>query len=215
MTDDARARDLLTRVQDGDAAAASELLPILYGELKRIARENMGRERVGHTLQPTALVHEAWMRILGSPKADGDGREFNDRDHFLRTAAQVMRHVLVDHARARNAEKRGGGDIQSSAYAIELNEVLDGYESEGTDLVELDDALEELAKSDPDLARVIELRTFGGLTMDEVAAALGVSKATAERRARLARIWLAKALGQDDDSAPSARAVRGTRRGPA
>ncbi len=196
MSDDDRALDLLGRVQDGDASAASELLPILYSELKRIARENMGRERVGHTLQPTALVHEAWMRIL-KPAAGDDGGDrdaaFTGREHFLKTAAQIMRHVLVDHARARNSLKRGSG-----ARSVELDEVLDGYEAEGTDLVELDDALSALAETDPDLARIVELRTFGGLTMDEVAAALGVSKATAERRARTARVWLAKALGRDD-----------------
>ncbi|QDV07355.1 ECF sigma factor [Planctomycetes bacterium Poly30] len=200
MTDDTRALDLLTRVQNGDAGAAAELLPILYGELKRIARENMGRERVGHTLQPTALVHEAWMRILGPSSASGgsgNAPAFNGREHFLKTAAQVMRHVLVDHARARNADKRGGGATASGAHSIELDEMLDGYESEGTDLVELDDALQELGRTDPDLAKVVELRTFGGLTMDEVAAAIGVSKATAERRARLARIWLANALGHE------------------
>ncbi len=194
MSDDTRAFDLLGRVQEGDASAASELLPILYSELKRIARENMGRERVGHTLQPTALVHEAWMRILGPGDDGAKTAAFTGREHFLKTAAQVMRHVLVDHARARNSLKRGGGSAQS----IELDEVLDGYEAEGTDLVELDDALRTLAETDPDLARVVELRTFGGLTMDEVAAALGVSKATAERRARVARVWLAKALGRDD-----------------
>ena len=192
MSDDDRALDLLGRVQDGDASAASELLPILYSELKRIARENMGRERVGHTLQPTALVHEAWMRILGPGDGDDRAAAFAGREHFLKTAAQVMRHVLVDHARARNSLKRGSG-----AHSVELDEVLDGYEAEGTDLVELDDALRALAETDPDLARVVELRTFGGLTMDEVAAALGVSKATAERRARMARIWLAKVLGRD------------------
>ena len=180
---------LLGLIGSGDVDAASELMPLLYGELKRIARENMSRERVGHTLQPTALVHEAWVRLLGPAGTPA----FVSREHFLRTASQVMRRVLVDHARGRNALKRGGGSAQS----IELDEVLDGYEAAGTDVVELDDALNELAKTDPELAKVVELRTFGGLTMDEVAAALGVSKATAERRARMARIWLADALTGD------------------
>ncbi|MEM8713052.1 MAG: sigma-70 family RNA polymerase sigma factor [Planctomycetota bacterium] len=184
---------ILGRVQSGDPGAAAELLPLLYSELKRIARENMSRERASHTLQPTALVHEAWMRILGPASAGtsgADGPAFQGREHFLKTAAQVMRHVLVDHARARGADKRGGG-----AQAIELDEVLDGFEAEGTNLVELDDALERLAVTDPDLAKIVELRTFGGLQMDEVAAALGVSKATAERRARSARVWLLSELG--------------------
>ena len=106
MSDDPSAHDLLRRVQAGDAPAASELLPILYSELKRIARENMGRERVGHTLQPTALVHEAWMRILGPGDDGANAAAFTGREHFLKTAAQVMRHVLVDHARARNSLRR-------------------------------------------------------------------------------------------------------------
>lgn len=193
-SDDTVAHLLLKRMESGDAAASGELLPLLYGELKRIARENMSRERVGHTLQPTALVHEAWVRLIGGSN-DAAPRTFNGREHFLKTAAQIMRRVLVDHARARNAGKRGGGAVHS----IEIDEMVDQFEAQGTDLVELDDALSELAKTDEDLARVVELRTFGGLSMDEVAATIGVSKATAERRARLARIWLAEAMGGPED----------------
>lgn len=181
------ATELLARHAAGDERASAELLPVLYGELKRIARESMARERRGHTLQATALVHEAWVRLLGS----GTGGGFEGREHFLRTAAQVMRRVLVDHARARNAEKRGSG----RAHHVELDDVVERFEAQGTQLVELDDALKELMRVDEELARVVELRTFGGLTVSEVAAALDISKATAERRLRLARIWLARALG--------------------
>ncbi|MEM9799721.1 MAG: ECF-type sigma factor [Planctomycetota bacterium] len=188
MPSETRATELLSRMESGDGEAASQLLPLLYDELRRIARENMARERIGHTLQPTALVHEAWVRLLG---AEGGAKGFEGREHFLRAAAQVMRRVLVDHARARNAEKRGGGP----GNAVELDDVVERFEAQGTDLVELDDALSELDRVDSELARIVELRTFGGLTMDDVARSLGVSKATAERRARVARMWLARALG--------------------
>ncbi len=195
--DETQATRLLNRIQAGDEGATAELLPLLYDELKRIARENMARERGGHTLQPTALVHEAWLRLVGGNAANSDeGPGFNGREHFLKAAALVMRRVLVDHARARNSEKRGGG--AQGHEVVELDEIVDRFESEGTDLVDLDDALTELARTDEELARIVELRTFAGLTMDEVAAALGVSKATAERRARVARVWLADALGRGE-----------------
>ncbi|MEM9378593.1 MAG: ECF-type sigma factor [Planctomycetota bacterium] len=187
MNDETEAARLLARVEAGDGAAASELFPLLYDELRRIAGENMARERASHTLQPTALVHEAWVRLLSGQT---DEASFQGREHFLRTAAQIMRRALVDHARARNTETRGGG-----AHSVELDEVVERFATEGTDLVELDDALRELERTDAELARVVELRTFGGLSMEEVAGALGVSRATAERRARVARMWLARAMG--------------------
>lgn len=193
MKDETQATRLLHRIEAGDSVATAELLPLLYDELKRIARENMARERGGHTLQPTALVHEAWLRLLGGAGAPGTERGFQGREHFLKAAALVMRRVLVDHARARNSEKRAGG--AHGRQIVELDEIVERFESDGTDLVDLDDALTELGRADEQLARIVELRTFAGLTMDEVAAALGVSKATAERRARVARMWLADALG--------------------
>lgn len=184
---------LLERIERGDDEASAELLPLLYGELRRIASENMARERAAHTLQPTALVHEAWMRLLGNQVEGDSGPSFNGREHFLRTAAQVMRRVLVDHARARRADKRGGQDL---GERVELDQICTRFEDQGTGLIELDDALVELAATDEQLARIVELRTFGGLTMPEVASTLGVSLATAERRAKVARLWLADALGR-------------------
>lgn len=201
--EETQATRLLARLADGDESASEELMPLLYGELKRIAAENMAGERGGHTLQATALVHEAWLRLLGPGASARDvgghssSAGFNSREHFLRTAAQVMRRVLVDHARGRNSQKRGEGHVQR-VEAKDLDLIVQRFDDEGTNLVELGDALDELARTDEELARVVELRTFGGLTMDEVAAVIGVSKATAERRARVARMWLADALSRDE-----------------
>ena len=177
---------LLEEARRGDAAAIDRLLPLLYSELHAIAARHMRGERPGHTLQPTALVHEAFLRLVGGTPAT-----FDDRAHFLRAASQAMRRVLVDHARARNAAKRGG------ALRVTLDEGVAGADDGAVDLLVLDDALSRLAAAEPRWAQVVELRYFAGLEVPEVAEALGISTATVKRDWRFARAWLARALGDD------------------
>lgn len=175
---------LLQRLSDGDESAAAELLPLVHDELHRLARHHMAGERAEHTLQPTALVHEAWMRLVG-----GQGTEWEGRQHFLRVASRAMRNVLVDHARARRAERRGGDrGREPFDAAVEL------YEEGGVDLVALSDALEQLEGVDPELLRIVEMRFFGGLQNREVAEALGTSLRSVERGWATARAWLRGAL---------------------
>lgn len=176
---------LLHRMNAGEKGAAEKLLPLLYEELRRLAEACMRSEADDHTLQPTALVHEVWMRTLGAE----DTRNFNGRAHFLRTAAMAMRHVLVDHARARSAAKRGGGDRGTG-----LDEVLLTFEEQDIDIVELNDAISKLASMDEELARLVELRYFAGLTIAETAEIMEVSTNTVERSWRVARMWLRKLL---------------------
>jgi RNA polymerase sigma-70 factor, ECF subfamily len=176
---------LLARWQAGEADARDRAADVVYPELRRIAVAYLRRERADHTLQPTALVHEAFLRM-----AETGQLQFADRHRFFAFAAQLMRNVLVDHARAAVAEKRGGG-----AFTVSL-EGLDA----GTDhlaaarLLDLHDALEKLAAHDARKARVIELRYFGGLTLEETAEMVGISVATAHREQRFAQAWLSKAL---------------------
>ena len=177
----AQTRLLLSRMGSGDEAAAAELLEALYADLRGLAGKYMAGERTGHTLQPTALVHEAWMRVAPAERAPS----YDGRAHFVRTAARAMRNILVDHARARKTQKRGQGDVQNG-----LDEVLAGYEAEQVDVLELNDVLERLTEADPELGRVVELRFFGGQTLPDIAQLLGVSLTTAERRWRMARAWL-------------------------
>ncbi|MCB9915042.1 MAG: sigma-70 family RNA polymerase sigma factor [Planctomycetes bacterium] len=164
----------------------AELLQVAYAQLRELAERYLRRERIDHTLQPTALVHEAWLRL------EGDGA-WRDRTHFFATAARAMRHVLVDHARARRRAKRGGGWAR-----VELDPGL-GLDERELDLVDLDRALAELAARDERQAALVELRFFGGLAMPAVAEVLGVSLGTAERDWRFARAWLARALNADDE----------------
>jgi RNA polymerase sigma-70 factor, ECF subfamily len=172
---------LLQRLTQGDAGAGQTLVPVVTGELRAIAAGLLRRERADHTLQPTALVNEAWMRLVGSPgEAGPEGRR-----HFFALAAKVMRQVLVDHARRRASEKRGGGQS-----ALPLDEVLASVEVEGLDVLDLNGALEDLAALDERQARVVELRFFGGLEAEETAEVLGVSLSTVEREWRAARAWL-------------------------
>jgi RNA polymerase sigma factor (TIGR02999 family) len=150
-----------------------------------MASREMRRERPGHTLQPTALVNEAYLRLLGGA---GGAPAWNDRTHFLSAAARAMRNVLVDHARARNAQKRGSG------LRVTLDDELRGAGDPGLDFLELNDALERLAAEEPRWARVVELRYFGGLELAEIAQALDVSTITVSRDWRFAKAWLAQRL---------------------
>lgn len=183
--------DLIERARGGDAAASEELLPSIYGELRAIAGRLFTRERSGHTLQPTLLVHEAYMNMLG---ADVD---WESRKHFLCVAARAMRQVLREHARGRGAEKRGG--------AVARVTLVDAHEASGTsgpfggdlDVEALDAALEKLAELDERQARVVELRFFTELSIRETAEALGVSTGTVENDWRFARVWLQRELARE------------------
>ncbi|HTY42634.1 MAG TPA: sigma-70 family RNA polymerase sigma factor [Thermoanaerobaculia bacterium] len=175
---------LLKQWSAGDAVAFERLVPLVHAELRRLAHREMGRERAGHTLQTTALVNEAYLRLVDSSRV-----RWQDRAHFFAMSAQLMRRILVDHARARRARKRGGG-----ARQVELDEALVVSPERGSDLVALDDALQALAVVDARKAQVVELRYFGGLSANESAEALGVSPETVLRDWRLAKAWLLREL---------------------
>lgn len=173
----------------GEPGAADRLLELVYPELHRIAARQMRREREGHTLQPTAVVHEAYLKLVDQSRVD-----WRNRAHFLGVAAQAMRRLLVDHARGRARDKRGGGatlvEIESAAGEAGL-----AVAARSLDVLALDQALERLAVLDPAQARLVELRFFGGLSVEEAAEALGISTATAGRDFRSARAFLASELG--------------------
>lgn len=169
-------------------AAIAHLLPQVYDELRRLAGAVLGGERASHTLQTTALVHEAYLRLSGSA-----GAGWTDRAHFFRVAAKTMRHILIDHFRQRAAEKRGGG-----ARGVRLSETAALLNDSETEILELEDALEQLTALSPEKARVVELRFYAGCTIDETAEALGISTATAERHWRFARAWLKTQLGDHE-----------------
>jgi len=158
----------------GDASALDRLAPLVHAELRRIARRQMSRERPGHTLQATALVNEAYLRLAGQ---DGAGAEWQSRAHFYAVAAQVMRHVLIDHARARARDKRGG----PGAVQVTLGEAEALSAGRADELLALDEALRELQTVDPQKVRIVELRYFGGLSVEETAEVLGISPTTARR----------------------------------
>ena len=177
--------ELLQAWSGGDRAALDELLPHVQDELRGIARLQMRRERADHTLQPTALVNEAYLRLVNQNRV-----RWQDRAHFFAVAAQKMRRILVDHARKRGAEKRGGGEI-----LVALDEGIDpGTPPEDVNVVALDEALEELAVLDERQSRVVEMRFFGGVTLKETAEALGVSPATVKRDWQTAKAWLFRRL---------------------
>lgn len=172
--------------QSGPSLDADQLFPQAYEQLHTLAEGYMRRERADHTLRPTALINEAYLR-LGNEKA----APWNDRSHFMAIAAQAMRRVLVDHAKAHRRQKRSGGRNR-----VPLHETMVLARDHPVDLLALDEALTELAKLEPEHARIIELRFFGGLTGDETAAALGISPSGVDRGWRAARAWLFKKLGK-------------------
>mgnify|MGYP001501438210 CR=1 FL=1 len=176
---------ILQRLGAGDRSAAEELLPVVYAELRALAGAQLAHERPGHTLQPTALVHEAYLRLAGSDSG------FENRAHFLASASQAIRRVLVDHARTRNRDKRGGGRPRVDIVAADP---ADARAADGIDLIDLDDALRRLAEVSDRAARVVEMRYFGGMTMAEAALALGVSERTAAGDWAVARAWLRREL---------------------
>jgi RNA polymerase sigma-70 factor, ECF subfamily len=185
---------LLQAWRGGDQGALENLIPLLERELHRIAKHYMAAQPPGHTLQTTALVNEAYLRLI-----DGKRASCNDRSHFLAVCSQIMRHILVDHERARQAAKRGGG-----AEAAPLKEDWVVSPGPDSDVVAIDEALNALSKVYPRKARVIELRFFGGLSVEETAAVLEISQDTVLRDWRLARSWLARELRQEEPHGPAA-----------
>jgi RNA polymerase sigma factor (TIGR02999 family) len=180
---------LLIEWKHGDAAALDRVLPLIYAELRRIASRHLRRERPGHTLQPTALVHEAYLKLVQATELD-----WRDRAHFFAVAARVMRQILVDHARARQAEKRGG-----AFQKVSIEEVAAPGVTADIDLLALEKALGRLGDFDPQQGRVVELRYFGGLTIEETAEVIGISPATVKREWMMARAWLRRELSGGPD----------------
>lgn len=177
---------LLGRLNSGDDDAARELLPLLYDELRTLAARQFRGQPSDHTLQPTVLVHEAFLRLVGRPEKD-----WNDRKHFFAVAATAMRQILVNHARAKNADKRGGGE-----RPVLLNDEIVGNRGQNLDVLDLNDAMDRLSAIDPRKHRVVELRFFAGLTVPEVAEVMDVSVTTIESEWRAARAWLSVELSK-------------------
>ena len=176
--------ELLRCWRQGDAEALDRLVPLVHAELRRVARSHIRREGPGHTLQATALVHEVYLRLVGL-----DRLTLNDRTHFFAVAAKLMRQILVDHARRKRADKRGGG-----ATMMTLNDVAPASQASMVDVIALDQALDALCARDARQCRVVELRFFAGLSIDETAQAIGVSPATIEREWVMAKAWLHRRL---------------------
>ena len=170
----------------GDQAALEQLMPLVYSELRRLASNYLRRERGEHTLQPTALVNEAYLKLV-----DQRNPKWQNRTHFFGIAAQLMRRILVDHARQHQAVKRGGAEQQR----ISLTGAEALAQQPEVDLLALNEALDELAKMDPQQSRIVELKFFGGLSIEEIAEVLGIGHATVERDWKLARAWLRRQLG--------------------
>jgi len=175
---------LLLRWSDGDSLAREKLMPLVYNELRRLARKYLRHERANHTLQPTALVNEAYLRLV-----DQHSVLWQNRAQFFGLAAKLMRNILVDHARSREAAKRGG-----QHYSVSVSELDRVSKSSEVDLVVLHEALERLAAHDSQKSRIVELRFFGGLTIEETAEVLDISHATVERDWKMARAWLRREL---------------------
>ncbi|MGV3483904.1 MAG: sigma-70 family RNA polymerase sigma factor [Planctomycetaceae bacterium] len=180
--------ELLTRASSGDEAAAAVLMQSLYDDFRRVAAAQLRREPPGHTLQPTALVHEAFLRLIDQRRVNWQGRS-----HFIAVGAEAMRRILVDHARAAQRVKRGG-----ERRRVEWDDRLTISPRDNEDVIAVDDALNDLAMLDPRQAKIVELRFFGGMTNDEVASVLGVSRATIDRQWRAIKAWLREQL-QDDE----------------
>lgn len=191
MVDDSddRMNQILAGLGDSGSASAQDLFPMVYDELRRLARGYLFRETPGHTLQPTALVHEAYLKLVDQTRADWQGKT-----HFFAVGAHVMRRLLVDHARERGAQKRGGG--WQAVTLAGVGEDLVGEALGREQLLDLNAALERLAELDEREARVVTLRFFGGLTVEQVAEAIGVSKKTVENDWRHAQAWLRNELSQ-------------------
>jgi RNA polymerase sigma factor (TIGR02999 family) len=177
---------LLFELKNGEPEVLSELLPLVYDELRRLADTYLRRERGNHTLQPTALVHEAYLRLIGQKPVD-----WQNRAHFFGVAARLMREILIDYARAKNRQKRGGGDFKTQ---IELNDAVSFSNEKQIDVIAVDEALSQLEQLDERQARVVEMKFFGGLNVEEIAEVLGLSTATVKREWATAKLLLYKIL---------------------
>lgn len=180
--------DLLMRWREGDPKALDALMPLVYGELRRIAGHYLRLERPDHTLQSTALVHEAFMRLVGR-----NPPEWQSRAHFYGVAAKLMRQVLVDHARSHFAEKRGG-----KSFKLTLQDGMVGSGQRDLDILALDDALNQLAELSPQQSQIVELRFFSGLSIEETSEVMGISPATVKRHWTTARAWLFREMNRSD-----------------
>jgi RNA polymerase sigma factor (TIGR02999 family) len=179
---------LLCAIDGGEPSAAEQLLPLVYTELRRLAAGHMARENAGQTLDPTALVHEAYLRLVDK----ADQRHFANRRHFFAVAAEAMRHILVERARRKKRQKRGG-----NRRRVDLKEALLPLKTADGDILAVDEALKEFAKHDPDGAELVKLHFFAGLKIDDAAQLLGISSRTAYRNWSFARAWLYEQLGGD------------------
>jgi RNA polymerase sigma factor (TIGR02999 family) len=179
---------LLRHWSSGDEGALEKLIPLVQSELHRLAHHYMSRERIGHTLQTTALLNEAYLQLVDDPK-----RNWQNRTHFVAASAQLMRRIMVDHARERRALKRGAGVLQ-----VTLDDVALVTEKRSEELLALDEALEKLAALDPRKSQIVELRYFGGLSVEEMAAFLKLSPRTVKREWRMAKVWLYRALSEEE-----------------
>jgi RNA polymerase sigma factor (TIGR02999 family) len=177
---------VLNAIEGGDAKAAEKLLPLVYDELRRLAAAKMAQEAPGHTLQATALVHEAWMRLVG-----GGDREWNGRGHFFGAAAEAMRRILIDNARRKHAARHGGGQAKLDIAEIEI-----AAPAKDDELLAVNEALEKLAARDKQKAELVKLRYFVGLTTEEAAEVLGISVPTADRWWNYSRAWLFEEIGR-------------------
>jgi RNA polymerase sigma factor (TIGR02999 family) len=176
---------ILTAIEQGDPSAAEQLLPLVYCELRQLAQQRLALERPGQTLQATALVHDAYLRLVDGQQA----QRWDSRGHFFAAAAEAMRRILVENSRRKRTEKHGGRLERRNLDAIEI-----AAQAPSEDLLALDEALTKLEAEDPDKARLVKLRYFAGLTEEDAASALGISRTTAQRHWRYAKVWLLKAL---------------------
>ena len=199
MAPDTAITVLVHEYANGDKGALDRLLPLVYAELRRIAQKHLCHERPGHTLQPTALVHEMYARLLGQSAPD-----VRDRVHFLSVAAHVMRQILIDHARTKYAQKRGGRQEK-----LPLDEARDACIEKPAIMLRIDDALNQLAQHDPHKAHLIEMRFFGGLTAEESANVLGLPVTAVRRELRVAQAWLQRELNQDSNEISSSKTAGG------
>lgn len=175
---------ILQAINEGDSTSAVDLMPLVYEELRKLAASKMAREAPGQTLQATALVHEAWMRL-----SDGKGQQWDSRGHFFAAAAEAMRRILVDNARRKKALKRGGDQEK-----VELNELNIVTDSDDEELLAVHEALDQLKREDPVIAELVKLRFFAGLKIDEAALAMDISRSTAKRHWNYAKAWLYNAI---------------------
>ena len=193
--------ELLLAWSEGDKAALDELMPVVYDELRQLAKNHLSKERPDHTLQTTALVHEAYLRLV-----DQKSMNWQNRAQFFGIAAQMMRRILINHANDRQAKKRQGYatkvSLDQERTRVSLDEAISFFERREVDLMALDEALNDLAQLDPQQTRIVELRFFGGLTIDEVSAVLGISPATTKREWDSAKLWLRRQLNIGGNPSP-------------